>query len=70
MSYTLSVDVYSFAIVLWEIAAQVLPWQDVDFMNVIFEAVMAGQRPPIDPEWPVLTQSSNELFMYSYMIFQ
>ena len=49
--YTLSVDVYSFGIVLWEIAAQRLPWQGVG--KGLFNAILSGQRPAIDVAWPV-----------------
>ena len=52
--YTLSVDVYSFGIVLWEIAAQRLPWQDVKKgLFTLFTAILSGQRPAIDVAWPV-----------------
>eukprot|EP00048_Salpingoeca_helianthica_P013405 m.200429 g.200429 ORF g.200429 m.200429 type:complete len:1299 (+) comp15497_c7_seq3:241-4137(+) len=55
-SYNASADVYSFAVVLWEIAAQKLPWEDVKgsfLASQLLERVSRGERPPVDSRWPV-----------------
>ena len=55
--YDLSVDVYSFGIVLWEVAAQQRPWEDIPqqsfFQEILLEAILAGRRPVVDNCWPV-----------------
>ena len=48
-------DVYSYGIVLWEIAALDYPWADLTgafLTNQLLQAVQAGRRPPIDAAWP------------------
>jgi LRR receptor-like serine/threonine-protein kinase FLS2 len=53
--YGQSADVYSYAIVMWEIAAQAEPWADVDgsFLACkLLDKIDAGERPPVSPEWP------------------
>ena len=54
--YDLSIDVYSFGIVLWEVAAQQRPWEDISdqsfFQDVLLEAILAGRRPVVDNHWP------------------
>jgi hypothetical protein len=47
-------DVYSFAIVMWELAAQTQPWGHVRgvLMHALRERTLAGERPDIDPRWP------------------
>ena len=54
--YGPSADVFSYAIVLWEIAAQSEPWPDADgaFLGQqLFERIEAGQRPELDEQaWP------------------
>ncbi len=54
--YGPSADVYSFAIVLWEIASQAEPWENVQGSLIIDRLqalVCAGERPPVDERWPV-----------------
>eukprot|EP00047_Mylnosiga_fluctuans_P000470 m.193244 g.193244 ORF g.193244 m.193244 type:complete len:1071 (+) comp10069_c6_seq2:105-3317(+) len=51
-AYGPSADVYSFGIVLWEIAAQQLPWQGYDVMCDLLPAVLAGMRPVRNRSWP------------------
>ena len=54
--YDLSIDVYSFGIVLWEVAAQQKPWEDIPdqsfFQDVLLAAILAGRRPVVDDHWP------------------
>jgi hypothetical protein len=52
-----SLDVYSYAIVLWEIWARVQPWNEVkeegvQFSSVLAERVLAGVRPRLLPDCP------------------
>ncbi len=57
VSYGPRVDVYSFGIVMWEIASQQLPWADLNLsnfmMNKLLQTILSGQRPPVDSAWPV-----------------
>jgi serine/threonine protein kinase len=49
-------DVYSYAIVLWEIASQMEPWADVEFLDLfptLERNIAAGFRPEIGREWPL-----------------
>ena len=59
-AYGGSADVYSFGIVMWEIAAQTTPWQEVplkrllvDFMKDLHRRIVSEHRPPISADWPV-----------------
>lgn len=56
--YGPSADVFSFGIVLWEIAAQAIPWMDIEartlvqFADALLQRFAAEKRPAIDPVWP------------------
>eukprot|EP00047_Mylnosiga_fluctuans_P024786 m.170385 g.170385 ORF g.170385 m.170385 type:complete len:1176 (+) comp9926_c0_seq1:488-4015(+) len=53
--YTYSADVYSYAIVMWEIAAQAEPWPDVQGAFVgdqLLRLLRAGTRLPAERGWP------------------
>jgi serine/threonine protein kinase len=53
--YSRLVDVYSYGIVMWEIAAQSLPWSDLPspfVMQGLLRMLNEGVRPPVGPEWP------------------
>ena len=53
--YGPSADVYSYGIVMWEIASRDEPWSDVQgsfLMDALLERIKAGIRPPIDVTWP------------------
>ena len=53
--YGPSADVYSFGIVMWEIAARDKPWSEVqdDFLlDALLRVITSGQRPAVDSEWP------------------
>ncbi len=50
-------DVYSFGIVLWELASQCEPWatlvgSGMRFMTALRGEVLAGRRPAIEAAWP------------------
>ena len=49
--YGPSADVWSYAIVMWEIAAQARPWADVDAglftCSVLLKKIEAGERPAV-----------------------
>eukprot|EP00047_Mylnosiga_fluctuans_P020440 m.92505 g.92505 ORF g.92505 m.92505 type:complete len:1008 (+) comp8513_c0_seq1:46-3069(+) len=54
--YGPEVDVYSFGIVMWEIASQRLPWEDLKakfFMATLLNKLEAGERPECEAGWPV-----------------
>ncbi len=54
-AYDGKVDVYSYGIVLWEIASQRLPWEDVQgrfLLAALLEAIEAGRRPGVEDGWP------------------
>ncbi|KAH3763593.1 serine/threonine protein kinase 2, CTR2 [Pelomyxa schiedti] len=48
-AYTSKVDVYSFAIVLWEIFSRERAWGTVAKPWLIFQKVAEGERPPLPP---------------------
>ena len=53
--YGPSADVYSFGIVMWEIAAQAQPWRHVQgsfVMDQLLQRLRAGERPAVDASWP------------------
>ena len=54
--YCRKADVYSFAVVLWEIAAQTTPWNELPdsvllFPRQLMEIIVSGRRPRLNPEW-------------------
>jgi serine/threonine protein kinase len=52
-SYGPAVDVYSYGIIMWELATRSRPWAELDdssyiaFRGALTEALMAGQRPAL-----------------------
>jgi len=53
--YDAKVDVYSYGMVLWEIASQRLPWEDVQgkfLMQALLSTIESGRRPGVDAGWP------------------
>ena len=54
--YGPAVDLYSYGIVLWEIAAQKLPWHDITDRQYtasnLTKIVVSGRRPVVDTKWP------------------
>jgi serine/threonine protein kinase len=51
-SYNEKVDVYSFAIVLWEMVARRQPFCGMNSEDFKNEVVLGGLRPELDPNWP------------------
>lgn len=56
-TYNNSADVYSYGIMLWEIASQVLPWDnelpDGPFLlNRLLVMIREERRPAVDAAWP------------------
>ncbi len=52
--YGQSADVYSYAIVLWEIASHSYPWEELAgtwLAETILERVEAGVRPVVEDDW-------------------
>jgi serine/threonine protein kinase len=53
--YDARVDVYSYGIVLWEIASQRLPWEEVQstlFLKTLLSMIESGRRPEVEAGWP------------------
>ncbi len=53
-TYGQSADVYSYAIVLWEIASHSYPWEELTgswLADAILEKVEAGVRPNVEDDW-------------------
>ena len=55
LAYGPSADMYSFGIVMWEIAAQAFPWNDIPetnfFMEKLLGLIKEGRRPVVDAAW-------------------
>jgi serine/threonine protein kinase len=54
-AYDASADVYSYAIVLWEVAAQARPWDEVNdtfLRDALLALIDGGQRPAVEVDWP------------------
>ncbi|EDQ92983.1 uncharacterized protein MONBRDRAFT_2266, partial [Monosiga brevicollis MX1] len=49
-------DVYSFAIVLWEIVCRQVPWQGMEATQVLFAVAAFNKRPPIPQDCPANLQ--------------
>ncbi len=60
-AYGPSADVYSFGIVMWEIASQATPWEEIKdnnfFSSTLLKHIKQGQRPVISSTWPLEYQS-------------
>ena len=55
--YGPSADVYSYGIVMWEIAARCAPWNEVQgkfLLDELLTVITAERRPAVDSEWPGL----------------
>jgi hypothetical protein len=56
--YDTKVDVYSFAILLWEIFSLKKCFPLISFMNYMERVVNRKERPKIDKKWPALTRTA------------
>lgn len=56
MAYNEKVDVYSFAIVLWELCALQKPFAGMSVADHYREVITGGVRPPLDSRWPTALQ--------------
>jgi serine/threonine protein kinase len=52
VGHSRKVDVYSFAVILWELLTSDEAWKEKKRSFMILEAVSAGQRPPLDDRIP------------------
>ena len=55
--YTEKVDVYSFSLIVWEMATDELPYVSYSMMDFTNNVFMGGVRPRINPFWPIGFQS-------------
>lgn len=55
--YSNKIDVYSFAVLLWEMITREEPFSDISFIYEIAERVQAGERPIIPPHCPSIISS-------------
>lgn len=51
-SYHKSVDTYSFAIMIWQVAAGKIPFREMGKKMYFDRVVIGGHRPKLDPRWP------------------
>jgi len=56
-TYTEKADVYSFAIVMWEITTRQIPFRNMKPMQVAFAVTNNGMRPPVPMTIPPLMQN-------------
>ena len=47
--YTEAVDIYSFGMILWELTTFQFPFEGLNFVSEIYDAISAGNRPSIPP---------------------
>jgi serine/threonine protein kinase len=56
--YSFPADVFSFAIVMWELAAQRLPWETLEASVMMVPSLLrlleADERPPLGEDWPLM----------------
>lgn len=50
--YNMTVDVYSFSILLWQICSLVTPFENLNKQTHHDQVVLGNVRPPINPSWP------------------
>ena len=51
--YTEKVDVYSYSIILWQMAKDKVPYSGMSKSDFMKKVVYGGQRPKIDKSWPL-----------------
>ena len=55
--YSEKVDVYSFGIMLWQMATDTIPFQGLSRDDFMTKVVRGGERPPIPYLWPSLLKN-------------
>lgn len=50
--YSFSSDMYAFGIIVWEILSCRIPYANFAKRRLLEDAVLSGERPPVDPSWP------------------
>jgi serine/threonine protein kinase len=56
MPYTEKVDVYSFALISWQMARRKVPFKGLNTQQFVQSVVRDGMRPPIEKAWPLAYQ--------------
>lgn len=52
MPYNEKADVYSYGILLWQMASDMVPYPDLSMDQFMEKVARGGLRPEIDPQWP------------------
>jgi len=65
-SYNEKVDIYSFAMVMFEIIAEEVPFEDMD-QKLVFKAVLDGDRPELDAIHPSMPKQVVDLMVESWV---
>lgn len=62
-TFSFASDVYALGIIFWEILACSIPYENFSRKRALEDAVLAGERPPINVDWP---SEAQDLMMHCW----